>query len=378
VDGRDFSNDTYAPVYSLLRTRLGVEKSFGNARVFVEGQDSRTLGEEPTLKTAIDNIDLHQGYLEVEGALLDELTFRVGRFESAYGTQRFFGRSNWGNVGRSFDGLKLSFDFGARVDVFSYILRNQTSSGNNPNSAYPAQPSDDARLFGAWFHNSPQDAYWYDAFVYYESDNAKTNGADPDLRRATLGATWFERFDELSLVVEGAAQIGSVAGRDLTAYVVALKVSYAIDATTLAIGGERNSGTDPAELEEYNTYSNNLGTGNGLHGRMDYFSSKLAEQTRGLGLQDYNFTVKTKITPKMGAKIEARYLDADQASALGASHFGEEIDLTVKYGFSDAVTFGGGFGVFLPGDLMKEFYAASEPRDDAGFWGFVGVEAAID
>src|SRR5574339_451295 len=64
LDGRDFSNETYALLFTSLRTRLAVEKNLTDqVQFFVQIQDSRMFGQEPSTLASINGIDLHQGYV---------------------------------------------------------------------------------------------------------------------------------------------------------------------------------------------------------------------------------------------------------------------------------------------------------------------------
>ena len=67
IDGRDFRHRTHPLTFASLRTRVGVEKTFmDKVTFFVQIQDSRVFGEEGNTLTAIDNIDLHQGYVTLK------------------------------------------------------------------------------------------------------------------------------------------------------------------------------------------------------------------------------------------------------------------------------------------------------------------------
>ena len=92
LDGRDFSNDTHPLTFASLRTRFGIEKTFDKkVQLFVQFQDSRVFGEEPGTLSAIDNIDLHQGFVRLMKPFEWDVNVQAGRFEVVYGTERFFG-----------------------------------------------------------------------------------------------------------------------------------------------------------------------------------------------------------------------------------------------------------------------------------------------
>ena len=97
VDGRDFSNDTHPLTFASLRTRLGIEKTFDKKlQLLVQFQDSRVFGEEGSPNTDLMNIDMHQGFVKLLKPCDWDLKVQAGRLEVVYGTERFFGASNWG------------------------------------------------------------------------------------------------------------------------------------------------------------------------------------------------------------------------------------------------------------------------------------------
>lgn len=104
----------------LLRSRLGVEgRPTDLFKVYVQIQDSRLFGQEATTATNTQNLDLHQGWLEIEAPEDVPLSLRVGRMELSYGDQRLIGAFNWDNVGRAFDGAVARWNPGAfRLDAF--------------------------------------------------------------------------------------------------------------------------------------------------------------------------------------------------------------------------------------------------------------------
>lgn len=104
----------------LLRTRLGVEgRPTDLFKVYVQIQDSRLFGQEATTATNLQNLDLHQGWLEIVAPDEIPLSLRVGRMELSYGDQRLIGAFNWDNVGRAFDGAVARWTTGPfRLDAF--------------------------------------------------------------------------------------------------------------------------------------------------------------------------------------------------------------------------------------------------------------------
>lgn len=65
-DGRDFNNDTSVNTYTLLRMRFGAEvKPLEDIKVFIQLQDSRAFGQEPTTLSNISNLDIHQAFFQI-------------------------------------------------------------------------------------------------------------------------------------------------------------------------------------------------------------------------------------------------------------------------------------------------------------------------
>lgn len=73
---------------------------------FVDGSDAS--GHEDL--RADDGFDLHQAYIAIGNAMESPLTARIGRQELAYGNERFIGKGDWNNMGRSFDASKLRME----------------------------------------------------------------------------------------------------------------------------------------------------------------------------------------------------------------------------------------------------------------------------
>ncbi|MBI4223858.1 MAG: alginate export family protein, partial [Deltaproteobacteria bacterium] len=97
--------------FVLMRVRVhGEAKPADQVRLFIQPQFSRTFAQEESSvanTTNVDDLDLHQGYvdfLDLAGGLL---SLRLGRQELAFGKERLVGTFGWSNVGRSFDAVKL-------------------------------------------------------------------------------------------------------------------------------------------------------------------------------------------------------------------------------------------------------------------------------
>ncbi len=121
-----------------------LQKSFEEKLVFfIHFQDSRVLGKEPNTLTSIENIDLHQQFVNLNNLFGWNWNIQAGRFEMVYGTERFFGVVGWNYVGRSFDGLRLSIlPDCSNLDLFGLTVHESVDYiGNATPLVYP-NPAD--------------------------------------------------------------------------------------------------------------------------------------------------------------------------------------------------------------------------------------------
>lgn len=127
-DGRDLNNESDIIERSYMRTRLGLLfTGMEKTEVFLQIQDSRNLGVNSASLTNDNNLGVHQAYIKFQCRLWDRLTWQIGRFEAKYGRERLIGSENWDNVGRSFDGLRLTFDFDLlNTDLFLLKINDRS------------------------------------------------------------------------------------------------------------------------------------------------------------------------------------------------------------------------------------------------------------
>lgn len=376
VDGRDFSNRTHPFTFASIRTRLGVEKTFEEkVQLFVQFQDSRVFGEEGSPTTYTSNVDLYQGYLKIMKPFGWDLYVQAGRFAIIYGTERFFGASNWSYIGRSFDGVRFSvmpdcWD----LDLFALTLNESVSYINNPAPGiypFPQNETPSQSIYGFYKKNKLSDKSKFDITGFYEIDR---EDVAPDTNRLglfTLGGTYWGNYGDFSTVLEAAYQIGNRGVRDVNAYMISLSGFYKINNTTLGLGTDILSGNDPNNPEKSNAYIPSYGTNHKFYGYMDYFPSN----TSGLGLNDFYFK-STFDLPGTDFSLSAdiHHFMSNQKSSDGKNTFGQEIDLTLVYKFIKGTNITWGGSLFFPGDLMKALYA---PREDAAFWTYLMITANL-
>ena len=141
-DARDFDSDTDPHSYHYLRTRLALDfHADTRARVFIQAQDSRVLGQ-PTSGTLDndDNLGIHQAFAHLDGYLTEGLYHCIGRFEYAKGNQRLLGTVGWHNVGRAWDGVMSGYAC-EKLTVEGFLLKNEEGE---------LLRNDDKDLFGVY------------------------------------------------------------------------------------------------------------------------------------------------------------------------------------------------------------------------------------
>lgn len=380
ADGRDFSNKTYMQTYTSMRSRLAVEKWVSNKTgFFLQIQDSRVFGFEPTTLSGMRNVDLHQGYVVLNKLFEIPVNIQAGRFEVAYGTERFIGSVGWNYVGRSFDGVRFSFISGFNADFFALSTYNPVSykSAATPgNYPYPSIPDASSSIYGFWTSNKLNEQNNLDIFGYYDVNRIKTVDENPDKSVITLGLSHFGKFGSFSTVIEAAYQLGRLFGKDVSAYLVTAMGSYSTEKIKVGGGFDILSGTKQGEKSKYNSFSNDYGTNHKFYGFMDYFGV-MPVSTGSLGLNDYYLMLTLLPFKDWNIGINAHHFTTNQ-SYNDLNALGQEVDLTVKYDFIKGTALTFGTSVFLPGDLMKEiFKTPAGPREDASLWSYIMISANI-
>lgn len=412
LDGRDFLNQTYPYSLTSMRTRVSVEKKVLNQiKFFVELQDSRVWGQEKSTTANIFNIDLHQGYAEIDSLFGIPLSAKAGRYEHSYGSNRFFGTNQWHYASRTFDGLLFKYkDKSFWIDVFNFThtyFKDFTANYNQNTYPYPPNADTSFSIYGLWTNIKPETNYSFDLFSYYEVDRRKdelernkmdtlfASSRNVNMQRLTSGGVINFKLDNFSTLIEGAYQGGTLTkGKknkgetivnytdyDISAYTVAVKIQYDIDELSLSLNGEIVSGTEGGDTAKNNNkigvFDNTYSTKHMLYGYMDYFST-IETSTRNLGLHDYFFrsSYKPKESPWY-AQLDIHYFTSDIKSATELTDYGTEIDYVLRYNIYNNNIIEGGGGFFLPGKLMKEIWTVSpgkpneKKREDVAFWAYL-------
>jgi len=378
LDGRDFSDETYPPVFTSLKSRLSVEKDVTDKFSFyLDVQDSRVFGEETSLTSNSKNLDLHQGYIWFKNFIEAPIAVQAGRFEMIYGTERFIGALGWNYVGRSFDGARIRFGSVNKTDLFAITTKNSVpyiATGNFSNYPYPAGKDSSSSLYGLWSNVKSDNKNEFDIFGYYEVNRKKSDGLNNDISRTTLGINYKGTLDKFSTILEVAYQFGNLSSLNVSAYLLSLQLNYDTKIFKAGLGTDFLSGNKISAMGSNNTFAVPFGTNHKFYGYMDYFNN-IPVDTKNLGLNDFYFSLY--YYPEnfpLNTSLVSHYFIANQKNLYDERVYGNEIDLTVKYQFvkEAAITWGG--SIFLPGDIMKRnFILGNERRDAPSFWSYIMI-----
>ncbi len=429
VDGRDFSNKTYAPVFTSMRTRFSVAKNINNTQFFVQLSDSRVMGDAGGTLNKGTNLDLHQAYVQMNGLFGMPMDLQVGRFEMKYGTQRFIGPVGWHYVGRSFDGVRAKFNFSKsfKLDVFTTLERNGQGYVGiaKPDTYSTGNKATSLSLSGLWATIKANKEHKIDIFGYYELDRVDVfafdnSTIDATLSRSTIGASHWGKFGAISTITEFAFQMGTTTKEtedvafvkgadttftsiesDLTAYTASFQIHYNFDDGSIGLGADIVSGTawdankdvKVDEVPVNNTFATSFGTNHKFYGYMDYFIA-VHGNTGGRGLNDFYLMFKYKLDDNLlfGTNIHhfttnatPLFTNVAGESVDGETGIGQEFDFFLKYSFSPSAKITFGQSVFLPGDWMKDNFMQTDPADitkvtrgeDMAFWSYIMFQISM-
>lgn len=326
VDSTGFVNSNY------LRTRFAASYAANDVDVFIQFQDSRVFGSETSTLTdgSADALDLHQSYFRTKNLFNLPLNVKVGRFEMIYGSERLIGAVGWHNIGRSFDGVVFNYISSfANVDLFNLKEVESGAPGDEGDSEVRGVYANLFLLHG------------HAAHVF-----SIKNG-----ERTTTGADAKGRLGPLNYELELAGQSGiGVEGLDSRAKMFSVNVGFRLGESDFLAGWDFISGDDRSTAGVDEAFSTLYATNHKFYGYMDYFVN-LPVHTGGLGLNDWY--VKASLTPLAGFKSMFHFhvFVADEEDATGERDFGTELDITIRHGYNDLVTFVGGYSLFIPGPL---------------------------
>jgi len=304
--------------FTQLQTRLSAEATFSPlVRVFVQAQDARRYGDETsTTDGSADQLDFHQGFLEVGEFGATPLWLRAGRQEYEIAFGRVLGRPIWSPTSRAYDGLRVATPIGegSRLELFGFQIA-ESEGGTNP---------DDEYLAGAWAELDLGEGRVLHLFGLHDRDNA-----DLQTARTTLGTEYNAMAGPLRFRIEALTQAGQVDELDVTA--ASLLAGYAAlpvgeGRGTIGVGYDRYGGDATVGPGESAGFSDLFGRNHRFLGFADIFSDPRAD-TGGRGLQMLNLRGTWDVRGGLIMRLDYhRFTLVDDAGFDGA-RLADEIDL---------------------------------------------------
>lgn len=353
------------------RARVTARASaFGRVGAVVELQDVRGWGAEASTASLLPAGALHQGFVDL--ALTSFLDVRVGRQELSYGEDRLIGSLDWAMTARAFDGVfaRVTPMSALTVDAFGMVLKP------------PAFLTDAA---GTRFQNSG--TYFTGVYSRYrrgkwgvdlyglgllEDQSTAASGFRPDHNRLTLGGRGFLPVGPVTLLTEGALQLGiNAAKENILAGAISGRATWTLPVAGVYVMADVSAATP--------TFNQLFPTAHVHLGFIDYVAWQNVVGVRGtVGMKQSFLHVWLDIHHLRAWDAKAPWFAANGSifvpadPARTADVMGNELDLSATVPLGSAFSLAGAFSVFFPGGMQ----GAASPGSPSS-WGFLYVRAQL-
>lgn len=336
------------------RARAGVGAAKESFSAYLEAQDVRTWGTEPSTLAHKAQVDLHQGYVRYDGGKPFKLT--AGRQEINLLNQRLVGAVDWNQVGRAFDAARVAGAYNhVSWDGFAGVTSEATGRGNRDYGA--------AGAVFAW-DNAGRKLAAIGVADWEPGKNQHT--------RYTVGPySEGKLLQPLTYRLEAYSQTGSRAKADLKAYFFSAEVGYASPMLKAVAGYDRASGKDTrkGKTDGYTAFDTLYATNHKFYGMMDLFTA-LPRDTGGQGLQDAYVGV-TGIRGAASLSLTGHRFYTERPAG---EYFGTEGDILAAYGFTKNVSAQIGYGALVAGTAFEK---VNKKAPHVPNWGYSMVTAAF-
>lgn len=319
-----------------------------DVRAFIQLQDVREWGADPnTMAVQARGLNLHQGWIELGHEATAALSVRAGRQELAYGGERLIGAVNWAQQARAFNGVRLRARPVAGMALDGLVMPIGDRDLLGPEGG-------NAGLYG--LYGAFDVAGGLDAYVLYNTQDLRTADAGvvafTYTDQVTFGGRWASSHEGFNWRLEGAAQQGTRRDRDVSAYLLAARLGRALtDRASLDLWYDYLSGGEPGD-ETSRVFDTLFATNHKFYGFMDLFTD-IPRHTAGRGLQDLVLKGSYRVLDNVRVGLDAHAFRLAATGGVESGRLGEELDLTVGWGYAPGVTVTGGASYFLAGDAWS-------------------------
>jgi hypothetical protein len=319
-----------------LQTRFSAAVSAErHINAFVQFQDSRVFGSENSTVANSANLDLHQGYLELNTLFDSDFNLSLGRRELAFDNQRIVGTVGWHNVGRTFDGFFLTHNTaGFRQNLFATAVRETTSLADSANTYF----------YGYHIEYTVSERFRLSSYFL----NQQILQASNSLK--TIGLYLLYSDKQFGLEFQIAQQFGEATAKtDYNALYLGFGANYKLDNNVkLSVLYEKLSGQTGST--NTTSFSPLYGTNHKFNGFQDkFFVGKAALPNNGL--DDYKLGLSLFKSVNLAAHFfynDEAVVDAITLKELDP-FLGQEYDITYSYAYSKELTLSVGGSYFIFG-----------------------------
>ena len=344
---QNLHNDTTSTssTASYFRGRINFDLTSNIYKAYFQLQDSRLLGNQNNYagQTGLDNSypTFHQFYGQVSGPFNGKNRIRFGRFEMPLGNQRIFGRSNWGNYGRSFEGITnsrntrqgeilffhlVNTDLYPMNDQFDYVIDGFYATSNIQTLRNRGTQSIESEKT-----KNPDSGVLFDYYLFNE--NIVVSPGENTKKRQTLGARIDKKFTRFSIEAEGAYQTGKYYSDNIEAYLLSLNLEFPIGfipfTKSVSFSQEYISG-DKYHLGGsdgvLSGFAKPFGAGHAFHGYYDNPLHKKFANNSHAGLNEWFIKTKHEIFPDLNIVVKYHNFK----DAIDVNTYGQELDFVLS------------------------------------------------
>ena len=344
---QNLHNDTTSTssTASYFRGRINFDLTSNIYKAYFQLQDSRLLGNQNNYagQTGLDNSypTFHQFYGQVSGPFNGKNRILFGRFEMPLGNQRIFGRSNWGNYGRSFEGITNSRNTRQGEILFFHLINTDLYPMNDQfdyviDGFYATSNIQTLRNRGTQSIESEKTKYPNSGVLldyYLFNENIVVSPGENTKKRQTLGARIDKKFTRFSIEAEGAYQTGKYYSDNIEAYILSLNLEFPIGfipfTKSISFSQEYISG-DKYHLGGsdgvLSGFAKPFGAGHKFHGYYDNPLHKKFANNSHAGLNEWFIKTKHEIFPDLNIVVKYHSFK----DAIDVNTYGQELDFVLS------------------------------------------------
>ena len=380
----DTSQDPAA--WTEQRSRLIMDYASDNYIVRLVLQDVRTWGSTSQLNKSDNFSAVHEGW----GKILFNKNFslKMGRQEVMYDDHRIFGNVGWAQQARSHDMGLFQYKNDSnttKIDIGVAFNQDKTQLTTNVYTV----PKNYKTLQFLHFHKDLENKLGISVLLLnnglqysevdingntdYSVNYSQTAGTYLSFKNKKVKASTFFYYQT---GVDGT-------DRDINAFDAGAEIVYSVTENIgLGAGYELLSGTSQTDTanKENNSFAPFYGTNHKFNGFMDYFY--VGNHANNVGLQDIYFKAIYKkkkftaiVSPHLFSTAED-LLDTEELATTGEykamdAELGTEIDLTLKYKYSDDIAFQAGYSHMLATTSMEALKGGD--KDEVNNWAYLMI-----